>query len=172
MLSHHTNQLLSYLLSHHVINKLCQTQLKSLGYDTHMVGKWHLGYYKKEFQPLQRGFDTFYGFFSGAEYYFSHAARCEYPDWECQGPTSCWGLDFFDQDEPVYSSEGAYSTDLLTARAVEIIRQHGREEEAAEGKQDKPMFLYLPYQVPYLFLFFYQTFYLPIYANWIYPGYQ
>ena len=103
-----------------------------------MIGKWHLGYYRSELQPLQRGFDSFYGFFSGAEYYFSHAARCEYPDWQCQGPTSCWGLDFWDQNEPVHSNR--YSTDLLTERAVQIIKNHA-------PMQDSPMFMYLPYQV-------------------------
>lgn len=112
-------------------------ELKRAGYATHMVGKWHLGYYKREFQPLARGFDSFYGFYNGAEYYFSHVGRCEFPGWECQGPNDCWGLDLFNGTEPVLSSE--YSTDLFTRRAEEIIARHRPE-------RDGPLFLYLPYQ--------------------------
>lgn len=41
--------------------------------------------------------------------------------------------------EPVYSTE--YSTDLLTRRAEEIILQHNQDE-----KEEKPLFMYLPYQ--------------------------
>ena len=35
--------------------------MKSLGYDTHVIGKWHVGHCNDKYLPLKRGFDTFYG---------------------------------------------------------------------------------------------------------------
>ena len=65
--------------------------LKPLGYSTHAVGKyvslcfeilydrdlnlllrWHLGFCKWAYTPTERGFDTFRGFYTANEDYFSH----------------------------------------------------------------------------------------------------
>jgi len=40
-------------------------ELKSAGYHTYMVGKWHLGISTVYHHPLNRGFDSFYGYYSG-----------------------------------------------------------------------------------------------------------
>ena len=50
--------------------------LKRLGYATHIVGKWHLGFCDWKYTPTYRGFDTFYGFYNAIEGYYNHTGRC------------------------------------------------------------------------------------------------
>ena len=47
------------------------TALKKQGYNTGIVGKWHLGLSEKS-KPLANGFDYFYGFMAGCIDYYSH----------------------------------------------------------------------------------------------------
>ncbi|KAG0427845.1 hypothetical protein HPB47_025132, partial [Ixodes persulcatus] len=54
---------------------LLPQHLRDLGYSSHMVGKWHLGFCKDEFKPTKRGFDTFYGIYNGDSDYWTHFAR-------------------------------------------------------------------------------------------------
>ena len=43
-----------------------------VGYETHMAGKWHVGYSKIEQTPVGRGFDEFKGCLQGVKNFFTH----------------------------------------------------------------------------------------------------
>lgn len=55
--------------------KTIAQHLKGLGYATHIVGKWHLGYYKTEYTPLQRGFDSHIGYWNAMISYYDHVLQ-------------------------------------------------------------------------------------------------
>ena len=46
--------------------------LKDAGYESHMVGKWHLGSYRTRYTPHRRGFETFLGYLNDKEMYWTH----------------------------------------------------------------------------------------------------
>jgi arylsulfatase A len=92
--------------------------LRGRGWATGCFGKWHLGF-RDEFNPIRRGFDTYFGELLGHADYYNHA----YYD-------GTYALR--DGLEPV-TVEG-YFTDLVNARAVEFVRRQA----------DRPFFLYVP----------------------------
>ncbi len=49
-------------------------RLRSAGYATAAVGKWHLGE-KEGYAPLDRGFDDFFGFLGGGHFYFPDSIK-------------------------------------------------------------------------------------------------
>ncbi|KAF5271189.1 hypothetical protein FQR65_LT05333 [Abscondita terminalis] len=97
--------------------------LKELGYSTHMVGKWHLGSYKKVYTPTYRGFDSHLGFWTGHHDYSDHTAM----------ENGVWGLDFRRNMEIAWDLHGQYSTDIFTNEAEKIIKNHNKTA---------PLFLY------------------------------
>lgn len=104
--------------------------LKDLGYDTHLVGKWALGYYKTSLTPTCRGFDSFYGYYSGEQNYYTHSVTHE----------NHTGQDFWLNMDPLWSANGSYSTTLYTQRAQHLIRSRNKS---------KPLFLLLSHQSPH-----------------------
>ena len=104
-------------------NNSIGTLLKNAGYETNLVGKWHLGY-KPEFSPMTNGFDYFFGCHAGAIDYISHANQRGKPD-------------LYENDRPV-RVEG-YSTDIFTEKAIEIIK----------SPHEKPFFLALMFTAPH-----------------------
>ncbi|MEY4379061.1 MAG: Arylsulfatase [Verrucomicrobiota bacterium] len=94
--------------------------LRSAGYRTALTGKWHLGEFEKAYQPNARGFDHQYGHFFGMLDYFTHERQNK--------------LDWYRDGVPL--KEEGYTTHLITAEACKVI---------AETGNDKPLFLYVPF---------------------------
>ena len=110
--------------------KTLPQSLKEAGYNTLMVGKWHLGHADKKYWPQNRGFDYFYGNVVGEIDYFTHE-RGGVIDWQRNGK---------------FLKENGYFTKLIGDDAIKLIDQQ-------DGK--KPFFLYFaslaphaPYQAP------------------------
>ena len=55
--------------------KILPQYLKDLGYVTRAVGKWHLGFHKKDYTPVYRGFDSHLGYWSGFISYYDHIGQ-------------------------------------------------------------------------------------------------
>lgn len=105
--------------------------LKTLGYSTHLVGKWHLGFCNWSYTPTYRGFDSFLGYYAGDEEYFSHRSQ----DF-VQGSRAD-GLDFRLNKEVVLNNNGTYSTYVFADRVKSIL-------EAISP--DQPLFLNVAFQ--------------------------
>ena len=65
-------------------NAPCRRRSKQAGYQTAMVGKWHLGHADTKYWPQNRGFEHFYGNTVGEVDYFTHQ-RSGVTDWQRDG---------------------------------------------------------------------------------------
>ncbi|KAK3596805.1 hypothetical protein CHS0354_036645 [Potamilus streckersoni] len=99
-------------------------KLKQLGYSTHMVGKWHLGYCNWKYTPTYRGFDSFMGYYNGREDYYTHEEGT--------------GYDFRLNKDVHYLPQADYSAHTFARRAIDII--------ISVDPQKESLFLYLPFQ--------------------------
>lgn len=111
--------------------------MKQAGYRTGIVGKWHLGQ-PDGYNPLDRGFDTFYGVLAGATPYLTaigpsdlHVKTAE------DDRITRKSLPVFDGRNRVEPTE--YLTDVFTRKAVDFIGD----------RKAQPFFLYLAYTAPH-----------------------
>ncbi len=97
--------------------------LKEAGYDTALIGKWHLGSLPK-WGPNHYGFDYAYGSLAGAVGMYDHRYRLNQPQF-----STTWHRD------GEFIEEVGHATDLTLAEAIKWL----------ERPRDRPFFLYLPF---------------------------
>ena len=100
--------------------------LKGVGYNTAMVGKWHLAPESEEGKaqwPLQRGFDKFWGMISGASVYYESPHLLEGNEALPPPPN------------------GQYLTDLWAEHAAGYVTELSKEKA--------PFFLYAAFNAPH-----------------------
>jgi arylsulfatase A-like enzyme len=98
--------------------------LRKAGYQTALVGKWHMGALPK-YGPLQSGYDHFWGFRGGGLDYFHHSFMGE--------------PDLWDDDRAI--EKPGYLTDLIGDRAIAMIGGYATTHQ--------PFFMSLHFNAPH-----------------------
>lgn len=105
--------------------------LKTKGYATTAIGKWHLGN-KKEFLPTRQGFDSYYGIPYSNDMWYKNTNRTFPP------------LAVIQNEETIDTViEQSWFTQRFTEKAVDFI----------ETNKSKPFFLYLAHPMPHIPLY-------------------
>lgn len=104
---------------------LLPEMLKQRGYETAIIGKWHLGLESPN-TPLERGFDYFHGFLGDMmEDYYTHI-RCKH--------------NYMRENMKEVNPKG-HATEIFTGWAIDYVTEM--------SKTDHPYFMYLAYNAPH-----------------------
>ena len=107
--------------------------LKTAGYSTGVIGKWHIGAELVK-QPQNQGVDEFFGIWEGSEPYFTGGAR--------RGATAVnWKIEPSFNNIPADPTLGRMITDAHGDEASKFIATH--------ANQANPFFMYVPFTAPH-----------------------
>ena len=104
------------------------TAMKAVGYDTALIGKWHLGS-KVEWGPNKYGFDHSYGSLAGGCGPYDHRYKNRFGTVPHREYTYTWHRDYD------LVTEAGHVTDLLADEAIRWLKRRG----------ERPFFLYVPF---------------------------
>jgi arylsulfatase A-like enzyme len=105
------------------------------GYNSMLVGKWHLGAHMS-LHPLKRGFNEFFGFLGGGHQYFPQNLTLQKPE-DANGEAESYRTKLNRNYASVEETE--YLTDAFSREAVSFTVKN----------QQNPFFLYLAYNAPH-----------------------
>ncbi|CAN0381301.1 unnamed protein product [Pylaiella littoralis] len=127
--------------------KLLPEYMNDAGYESHMVGKWHLGNYDDSMLSQERGFKTSLGFLSGAESFYSHEVPGvsldgkSFVDFGYGDATGYYDVHSCDSNDATGSMEGTPPTPATTGRTPRTCISTGRHR-LSNRKRRMTMSLY------------------------------
>lgn len=119
--------------------------LKTRGYATAAIGKWHLGW-QPEFLPMKQGFDSYYGipYSNDMDATFKFSARDEYIRFMKNPKLEYWNVPLMRNEKIIERPANQTTiTQRYTDEAIKFIN----------ANKNKPFFLYLAHSMPHMPLF-------------------
>jgi arylsulfatase A-like enzyme len=107
--------------------------LKEAGYQTAIIGKWHLGHMYPEYLPHTRGFDYAFGTAYGL---------VDYYDWSYENATDCReNGNFYPPSE--HNGPTTYFTDAIADKCEDYL-------DSWANCSNSPFFLFVPFTAPHI----------------------
>lgn len=116
--------------------KVMPEYFREAGYRTHLIGKWHLGFYQNQYTPTMRGFDTHLGYWGPYIDYWDYSLYMNNRNYSR-------GYDMRENMSIYRDKPNTYCTTLFNNEAVKIIKDHD------ETDTDHPMFLMINHLAPH-----------------------
>ena len=114
--------------------KLMPQYFKEAGYSTALIGKWHLGFFQKQYTPTKRGFDSHFGYLGPYIGYYNYSLTMFDRNYT-EGYDMRRNLTVADDINPK-----PYVTELFTNEAVKKIQSHNKAS---------PLFLMINHLAPH-----------------------
>ena len=116
--------------------KLISQYFKEAGYRTHLIGKWHLGFFQEQHTPTRRGFDTHFGYWGPYIDYWDYTLFMFNRNY-------ARGYDMRRNKDVYRDPKNTYCTTLFTNEAVNVIKNHNEKDK------DHPLFLMVNHLAPH-----------------------
>ncbi len=119
--------------------------LKTRGYATAAIGKWHLGF-QPEYLPMKQGFDSYFGipYSNDMDTAVKFSSRAEYHNFMKNPKREYWNVPLMRNEEVIERpADQTTLTKRYTDEAIKFIR----------ANKNRPFFLYLAHSMPHMPLF-------------------